>query len=600
MRQGQHSSGATENAVWWPCLGGALALGAFWAVGVRYFDGWALDLGSLGVPAARHAAALLFWSLFGSFAAGGLALAAARWIETRYGVERFGVEWGAVADRTWILFGSLFAFLVPLGIRTLVLDGAAVTDDETAYRFATRLLASGHLVGPSHPQKLFFDHTFLINDGRVYIAYFLGWPALAVPAVWLGAPGLMNPVYAAATLPALFLAARRLAGSAWAKALVVLYVGAPLLMIGAATELAHTSCLAALAWCFWFLLRTRDADAPLWSHAGLAVTFVVAFFVRPLSALAIGLPLLLAWSWRLVRVERRRAASAVAFLLPVIAGAALFLATNHALTGSVFSTSYDAFARYAEANDYRFVTFDRHQPATWLGMRFDGPVAVLASSAVALLRLNFDLFGWPCSLLFVFFAAGSTARLPLAMLASFAALHVAQVDAGIDSFGPVHLFEAALPLLLLSVIGISRLAARGPRAVALLAALLVTAWLGYVPVRLSGVRRIAAAVNAPRDAVAAAGLENAVVFAPWPYAAACHSAPTRHFVFQRPMNDPFLRDSVLWVNHLSVAADQKLMTDFPDREGFIMRWEEDCRVALLPLAGLAPDAVRDGVVSAQR
>jgi len=62
-------------------------------------------------------------------------------------------------------------------------------------------------------------------------------------------------------MPAVFLVLRRIAGAVWAKVGVILYLAAPMLMVAAATELAHTSCLLALAWMTWCLLRARDTDA---------------------------------------------------------------------------------------------------------------------------------------------------------------------------------------------------------------------------------------------------------------------------------------------------------------------------------------------------
>jgi hypothetical protein len=580
-----------------------VALLAFWAIGFRYLDGHRLDLGSVNFPAPGHLATMLVWAVCGAFAAVAAAGAAARAVRSRYGVARFAAEWEISRDRSWLLCGSLAALLIPLAARVLLLRGAPLTDDESVYRFTAQLLAGGRLVIASHPLKLFFDHTLLVNDGRMFGAYFIGWPALAVPGIWLGAPAVMNQVLAAATVPPLFFILRRAAGSAWAKAGIVLYLGAPLLLVAAATELAHTSCLAALTWCAWFALRSGDERAPPWSHAGLAACFVVAFFVRPLTALGIALPLLVRWAWRLRKLPRREAGAAIlAFAAPAALGAALFFGVNRSLYGGWLTTGYDAYSRYAEENDYRFATFMRDQPETVLGMRFDGLAGPLANSAVALLRLNFDLFGWPCSFFFAAFAAGRRARLPALLFASFAAFHFFLADSGVDSFGPNHWIEAALPILWLSILGLERLAAAWPPglAPALFGALLLTSWLGYVPVRFSALHRIGSALEAPHRAVEAVVTLPAVVFAPWPFAPSCRSAPTHHYVFQRPISDPELSDPIVWANHLSVRADQELMAHFPGRAGYILHWTRECAPQVLPLAGLAPDAVPNGTVSVQR
>ena len=109
--------------------------------------------------------------------------------------------------------------------------------------FAARLLAAGKLSVPSPPLKLFFDHGFFINDGRLRPFGFLGWPALMAPGVWLGIPGLMNAVYFAASVPPLFLSARTLLGSAWARLALLLWVSSPFLIALAATEAFFGSAL---------------------------------------------------------------------------------------------------------------------------------------------------------------------------------------------------------------------------------------------------------------------------------------------------------------------------------------------------------------------
>jgi hypothetical protein len=102
-------------------------------------------------------------------------------------------------------------------------------------------------------------------------------------------------------------------------------------------------------------------------------------------------------------------------------------------------------------------------------------------------------------------------------------------------------------------------------------------------------------VDAPFAAVREAGLGRAVVFAPRPFTPQCIAAPTGHFLFFRPNNDPALRADVLWVNHLSVEEDRRLMARFPGRRGWLLRWLPGCRASLRPLDEIAPGSVPDGL-----
>jgi hypothetical protein len=593
----------------------ALCFALFEAVGRTFLDGFALDLGSVGMPRPRHLYFLVDWTVLGLpgivLAAVGAAGLAARGDRA----ERWGAAWSRPRAAVWVGAGSLLAFAVPVAIRTFVTDGNDLTDDESAYRFMAELLASGRLSVPSHPLKAFFDRAFMINDGTLYAKYFLGWPALMLPGVLLGATGWTNAVYSALTVPAVYLVSRRLAGDGWARGAVVLFVASPMAAIAAATELSHTTCLLALAWTTWLVLRSRDAEVPVWVHAGVAVLFSLAFFIRPLAAIGIGVPLLGSWAHGVVRGPgRRRVAAALAFALPAVAGAALFLAVNRAQTGSFTETAYQRYFDYARENGFRFTDVKPHEAGKPPELRFDEPpVEVLAKNGAALLRLNWALFGWPCSFLFLFFAgAGPAARLPWAAFATFLVTHSALDDIGIDTFGPTHYFEILWPVLLLTVLGLERATRVGasvlasPQAARLarvlpatLAAMLVLSmpW-GYARVRLAAIARIVEDVGAPLEAARRERLSDAIVFAYRPFSMHCRSQPTKHFKLWRPNNDPDLGNDVLWVNHLSVPEDRALMQHFPGRTGWVMLWDKACEVRVLPLDRLDPSAVpvQDGKI----
>jgi hypothetical protein len=122
-----------------------------------------------------------------------------------------------------------------------------------------------------------------------------------------------------------------------------------MLTVGAATELAQASCIMALAWMTWFVFRSRDEGATRWSHASVAFTFSVAFFNRPLSALGIGLPLLIWWLLGLRQLPRREAAgSLMAFVAPALVMGGLFPTINKLQNGSFAITSYQRYHTYVD------------------------------------------------------------------------------------------------------------------------------------------------------------------------------------------------------------------------------------------------------------
>ena len=172
-----------------------------------------------------------------------------------------------------------------------------------------------------------------------------------------------------------------------------------------------------------------------------------------------------------------------------------------------------------------------------------------------------------------------------------ALVHCNLRSAGIDTFGPVHYAEIALPILMLSSLGVARLtsslrnadpspfAARIP--VALCFGLIVATAFGYVPVRARALYELSDVIRRPTVASREIA-EPAIVFTYRPFVPRrCTSV--RHFVFAHQVNDPDFENPILWVNHLSIEHDQQLMRRYPDRKGFVMLWGTDCQPTFLPL-----------------
>lgn len=586
---------------------GAVVLFAFQLIGRAYYESFQLDLGSGGRPEARYTAFLALWAFLGTVSAtaitaGCVTLLRRRATESpRTDLLTFG------SDRMWVAAALVFGLLVPVAIRLWVLDSAPLTDDESSYRFTAQLLASGHLVGESPPGKLFWDRSFMINDGRFYSQYFLGWPALMVPFLWLGLSGFANAFYSAVTAPGVYLAARRLAGREGARLAILMYLTSPFLMVGAATELSHTTCLGALVWMTWAALRSRDPEAGALPHTLVGLLFCVAFWVRPLSAIGVGLPVLVWWGIGALRrpsAERLRAIAACAVPCVVLGG--LFLTVNAVQNGSPTRFAYQVALDYARDNGFRFTHW---KPTTMLSVTLDPGRATigLANAGVALFRLNGATFGWPFSLLLVPLAwRVRGAGVQWAALATFFAVHWTVVNIGIDSFGPVHYLEVVWPVILLSTLGVVRLAgglAQEPAASAarwaaapstLVLVMIVLATLGYLPTRFRALRQITAVNNLALRAPARQGIDHAIVFTPRYITENCDRQRPDGWMHWRPNPDPAFEDSILWANHITVEEDRRYMATFPDRSGYIFGWARGCIPVLLPLDDPRADLVPPG------
>lgn len=564
--------------------------------------GWAIHHGSyparwvagtLHWPPPATMAFVAWWSLLGLGSAIAIAVGVSRWLERRPPPRASLLA----LEPLVVALATLLAFLIPFAVRMLVLEDAPVTDDEAAYRFSAEILASGQLTAPVPPEKLFFDRAFVTTDGRWYSQYFLGWPALMVPFVWLGVSGYANTFYSALTVPCLHRLLRRLVGARWAAVGLGLYVTSPMLMLAAATEMSHTSCLFALVLAGWQLLRCLDEPGDPKRHAALAGALCLAFFIRPLSGFAIGGVIALGWLWSAARRPDARR-GVLAFTLVATVGAGTFLGINTAQNGGPFVTAYAEVRRFGLENDFRFTTRLRTTPTrTLANMNFAEPVKGASNLAAGTLRLWFALFAWPAG--FALALVPSRRRwVPWARGAALAyfGCNFFLSDVGVDIFGPTHLFEAAAPLLLLTAAGLADLTRwvgrveerRAGLPLALAGAMTLVGWVTYVPARVGPMRDHAVAVNQLYTAPAQAGLSDAVVFSYFHGVAYC-APPSHGWVFWRPSPHPDLSDDVLWVNHIDIAEDQRFMkTLYPDRKGYVAVWTTDCEVRLLPLEPMRP------------
>jgi hypothetical protein len=376
---------------------------------------------------------------------------------------------------------------------------------------------------------------------------------------------------------------------------VLIFLTSPMLQIAAATEMSHTSVLFALTYALMFGdLAMRRSDP--YASAGFAFFLGVAFFIRPLSALGVGLPWGVMWLWHQIRSRERVGANIAAFCVPAFALAALFLITNAKQTGSPLVVAYQRAFDYGIENGFRFT----HVAPARVGQTpnfggWDLP-RMIGTATTGLLRLNISLFGWPLSFAFLPAALGlRRASLWWATVGTYVLTHLNVLDSGIDTFGPTHFFEISLAVLALTLLGGQRVTGWAtqisPSYSRLPAALALTFVLGsmflFSPYRLRALREITTMTREPLEVVKRAGIHDAVIFATWPWAMNCHRGTSnyaRHFVLWWPMNSPDFDDDVIWANHLSTRQDQKLMTAFPDHRGYVAVWRMPwCNMDLIPI-----------------
>jgi hypothetical protein len=469
--------------------------------------------------------------------------------------------------RVWAVVGALLVLLLSYGARVSVLRSAPVTDDENVYLFEAQLIASGRLYAEGLPAdvRASFDNQFMVNGDRRFGMYFIGHPVIMALALKLGAIDWVGSVEAALTFLLALGIAARVYGSRTAILTGTLLILSPFFLLISATAMSQTTSGLFLALAWYAALRIEAAPRTVGWWVLLGSGLIVAGFARPQTAAVLALPVLVRLTWLLRGGRLASSWAGPAMLFGVLAaGAATFLWVNHVLTGHALLTSYTAYWQ-------------------WSGRTWPIPYGLgwsIFAISQNLMQLNFWLFGWPLSLVFVPLferrgAAWMLAAIPAVGVLGYALLISVPT---IASVGPVYYAELVVPLAILSASGLcrtiewTRARLRDPLAnhvlVAWPLALTFAALFVFVPIQLGSLRLMSALASAPYDLVEQHGLQHAVVFV--------RSLPPLTgispgaWVYYHRNSSPDLSEPVLFVKDLGPDANRRLLAFLPGRDPYLM------------------------------
>lgn len=557
-----------------------------------------LDLGSINFPTPRLTAVWNAYSLWGTIAAIVVAIT-------------FSSSWATgltalMESRPGLVVAAfgLITTALTLAMRVFVLESAPLTDDEAAYRFAAETLRSGKLSINAPPFAAFLERVFFVVNDRVYTSYFLGWPAVLAISGLIGIEGATAALISGLCVIPLARILSRFCSAPLIVGGLVVYTSSMMTIVMGATLLTHAASTFFLL-CFIdgsFIIRD-SVTARARQGAWCAFVFCLAFVVRPATALAVGAPFLLLLVCTVVAKPKVAWRAALGFVSVATIGAAIFLSTNNALYGGYLETGYTNYvANIDKSSKSDYYSADR------IHLVLSNPELAVRLLRAAVGRLSYDFFGWPLPF-FVVAALSVIWNRRLWLFVSSALLlvmlHAVILDFGIDSFGPVHLFEAGPLLLILSCAGAQSFVKAAslwpphrrslfglelPNERALLGATLalsLCAWLFYFPVRILNLNVMAADIRAPIEA--AEKLEGRVaIFAPQARTGGqVLIRPLRHFVFFMPANDVQFDNRILWFRDLGDIANRQLVNQLAGRQGYQLRWDRSGRPIMVALSSLS-------------
>jgi hypothetical protein len=219
-----------------------------------------------------------------------------------------------------LFVGALVVYLV---VALHVLGGRPLLIDEIGHILQARIFAQGRLWldPPRYPE--FFSALHVIDFGGKYYTHFpAGGPLIMLPAVLLGIPWVVGPVFGATSAALFWGLVRRVEprpGVALAAAL--LFAFSPFVAFLSGSHMNHVPVLTALLAAMYALVRqTADDEVhPAWAAlAGLSLG--VAATIRPLDAIAFALPAGAWMLWRTLRAPRHLPellSAGVAIALPI-------------------------------------------------------------------------------------------------------------------------------------------------------------------------------------------------------------------------------------------------------------------------------------------
>jgi hypothetical protein len=463
-----------------------------------------------------------------------------------------------------------------------VFQGWPLYDDEWTYQFQAQILQTGNLAAPEPPGSECFRNVFIVQREGVWAGkYTSGHPALLALSQFMGSPYIITILLAALLPVLLFLITSDRHGAGIALLAAALLVVSPFYQLICSTLMNHGTnlfFLAAFTLCF-----QRSRSGTSWVYpvlAGLALG--AAFNIRPQSAVGFGLAFAVLALVRLVGSERKvylaRYAVMLVSFVPLL----------------VYAFHYNAVVT-GQWHTFPFMLVEP-EVAGAVGFFHPGDQTVLGHtlwkgvyySLLNVWRLNYYLFGWGVSLVFValFFVwrlEKAADRIWWGVIAGTVTVYLFFPSPGVLEAGPRYYFPLMIPVLILTARGMQaahhRLSrafpAGGPlcgRALlpTLVLLLLAAGSLTFGVEQIRHYRRLVPAVARPYAAVAERNIHDAIVLV--------GTLPPRGWVYGLRNNHPRLETNdviYLWAEACEPEQMRELLAEFPRRQVYLLRFDRD-------------------------
>ena len=383
-----------------------------------------------------------------------------RWTDRLLGGETIdnGAESGGI-DR-FATSAAIWTTVLAALLSVFAYEGHPHVPDEVSYLYQARYFARGLLELPLPPVPEAFNVDLMTYEAaRWFSPVPPGWPAVLAIGEFLGAPWLVNPVFAGINVLLVYVLVRELANLRTARLSVLLLAVSPWYLFMAMSFMPHVVMLSFAIASALAVARARRTNRALWGLLGGAAVGATSI-VRPLDGMVLGV-LLGLWLVLSRDFVRRLPATATFGLGALIVGS-LILPYNRFTTGK--STLFPIMAyndRYYGPNSNSF-GFGADRGMGWGLDAFPGhtPLESAINTDLNVFTLNTDLFGWSTGslvLIALCVAAGGwrrTDRLMIAVIIATIGLHAFYWYGGGPDYGPRYWSLILVPCVLLTLSGL--------------------------------------------------------------------------------------------------------------------------------------------------
>jgi len=158
--------------------------------------------------------------------------------------------------------------------------------DEYAYLIMAETFSQGELSVPSPLESKFFDFFHIINDGKFYGKYPIGWPLFLTFGVLIKLPMAINLIFGILALILIFLTAKEISSTKTANITLLIASTSPYFIFNSASYFSHSSALFFSVLSFFIYIKNLRSSK-ISNFFLLGMTLGILFNIRPLDSIII-------------------------------------------------------------------------------------------------------------------------------------------------------------------------------------------------------------------------------------------------------------------------------------------------------------------------